>query len=37
MFDPTRLVPGIELSDDPVLRFRGQVYSVSHGRRTQGK
>jgi catalase len=37
MFDPTRLVPGIELSDDPVLRFRSQVYAVSHGRRTQGK
>ena len=37
VFDPSRLVPGIEMSDDPVLRFRSQVYAVSHSRRVQGK
>ncbi|AHH99705.1 catalase family peroxidase [Kutzneria viridogrisea] len=36
MFDPTRLVPGLELSDDPMLAFRAQVYAVSHSRRTRG-
>jgi catalase len=34
VFDPTRMVPGIELSDDPVLRVRSQVYSESVRRRT---
>jgi catalase len=34
VFDPTRVVDGIELSDDPVLRFRSQAYSESVARRT---
>jgi len=34
VFDPTRLTDGIELSDDPVLRFRPDAYSVSVARRT---
>jgi catalase len=34
VFDPTRVVPGIELSDDPVLKIRSQVYSESVRRRT---
>jgi catalase len=29
VFDPTRVVDGIELSDDPVLRFRTRAYSAS--------
>jgi catalase len=29
VFDPTRVVEGIELSDDPVLRFRTKAYSAS--------
>jgi catalase len=29
VFDPTSVVDGIELSDDPVLRFRAQAYTVS--------
>jgi catalase len=29
VFDPTRVVDGIELSDDPVLRFRSRAYSAS--------
>jgi catalase len=33
VFDPTRVIDGIELSDDPVLRFRGQVYGESVARR----
>lgn len=33
VFDPTRVVDGIELSDDPILRFRPAVYSVSVSRR----
>jgi hypothetical protein len=33
VFDPTRVVGGIELSDDPVLRYRSAAYSVSVGRR----
>jgi catalase len=33
VFDPTRVVDGIELSDDPVLRFRTHAYSVSIERR----
>lgn len=32
-FDPTRLVPGIGLSDDPTLRARGPVYRRSAERR----
>src|SRR5215208_1163535 len=33
VFDPTRVVDGIELSDDPILRFRSDAYRVSVGRR----
>jgi catalase len=33
VFDPTRVVDGIELSDDPILRYRSAAYSVSVGRR----
>ncbi len=36
VFDPTRVVDGIELSDDPVLRFREHAYSESVARRIQG-
>lgn len=34
VFDPCRVVDGIELSDDPVLRFRPAIYDASHRRRT---
>jgi catalase len=34
VFDPTRVVAGIELSDDPVLRFRAPAYAESVARRT---
>ena len=34
VFDPTRVVDGIELSDDPVLQFRSRAYSASVKRRT---
>ena len=34
VFDPTRVIPGIELSDDPVLHARSRVYSESVRRRT---
>lgn len=33
VFDPTRLIDGIESSDDPVLRFRGAAYTESVARR----
>lgn len=33
VFDPTRTVPGIELSDDPILRYRAGAYSESITRR----
>jgi catalase len=33
VFDPTRVVDGIELSDDPVLRFRQSAYSDSVAQR----
>jgi catalase len=33
VFDPTRVAPGVELSDDPVLRFRPEAYGVSASRR----
>lgn len=36
VFDPSRVVDGIELSDDPVLRFRPQAYSESVARRISG-
>lgn len=32
-FDPTRVVPGIELSDDPILQARSAVYRRSAERR----
>jgi catalase len=34
VFDPTRVTDGIELSEDPVLRFRPLAYSESVGRRS---
>lgn len=34
VFDPTRVTDGIELSDDPVLRFRAAAYGESVARRT---
>jgi catalase len=34
VFDPVRVVDGIELSDDPMLRFRPRAYSVSVERRS---
>jgi catalase len=33
VFDPTRVVDGIELSNDPVLQFRSRAYSESVARR----
>ncbi len=36
VFDPTRVVDGIELSNDPVLQFRKAAYSDSVARRTGG-
>lgn len=33
VFDPTRLGPGVEVSDDPVLGFRPHAYGVSASRR----
>jgi len=33
VFDPTRVVDGIELSDDPILRYRGAAYGASVNRR----
>jgi catalase len=34
VFDPTRMTPGIECSDDPVLNFRKGAYGESVARRT---
>ena len=34
VFDPTRVVDGIECSNDPVLRFRPPAYAESIRRRT---
>jgi catalase len=34
VFDPSRVTDGIELSDDPILRFRPDAYSISVDRRT---
>lgn len=34
VFDPTRVVDGIELSDDPILHARRDIYSESIARRT---
>ena len=36
VFDPARVVDGIELSDDPILSFRPRAYSVSVERRGGG-
>ncbi|MGO1057190.1 catalase family peroxidase [Crossiella sp. CA198] len=36
VFDPTRVTPGIDLSDDPVLAFRTRAYAVSFARRSHG-
>lgn len=33
VFDPSRVVDGIELSDDPILRYRALAYSESANRR----
>ncbi|MCW2793480.1 MAG: Catalase domain protein [Nocardioides sp.] len=35
VFDPTRVVDGLELSDDPILRYRPAAYSESVSRRMQ--
>ena len=37
VFDPTRVVDGIELSDDPILRYRPAAYSESVSRRTRSR
>ncbi len=34
VFDPTRVVDGIELSDDPILRYRPAAYTESVSRRS---
>jgi catalase len=34
VFDPARVTDGIELSDDPILRYRPSAYSVSAERRS---
>lgn len=34
VFDPTRVVDGIELSNDPILHYRAKAYSESVSRRT---
>ena len=36
VFDPTRVVDGITLSDDPILRYRAAAYSESAARRAAG-
>ena len=36
VFDPAHVIDGIDLSDDPILRFRPRAYSVSIERRTAG-
>jgi catalase len=33
VFDPINVPPGIEISDDPILRFRSEVYRESKARR----
>lgn len=37
VFDPARVVDGIELSDDPILNYRPGAYSESVRRRTESK
>ena len=34
VFDPVRVVDGIELSEDPILRYRERAYSASVSRRS---
>ena len=34
VFDPARVVDGIELSDDPILRYRPAAYTESVSRRS---
>ena len=34
VFDPTRMTDGIEVTDDPILKFRPRAYSASGERRT---
>lgn len=34
IFDPTRVVDGVECSDDPILLARSEAYGVSYARRT---
>jgi catalase len=35
VFDPTGVVPGLELSEDPILRYRALAYSESYARRSR--
>lgn len=35
VFDPTNIVPGLALSDDPILRFRSLAYGASFDRRSR--
>lgn len=35
VFDPTGVVAGVELSDDPILRYRALAYSESYARRSR--
>jgi catalase len=35
VFDPTNVVPGVELSEDPILKFRSMAYGVSYDRRSK--
>lgn len=35
VFDPVRVIDGIELSGDPILQFRSDAYRVSVGRRVR--
>ena len=37
VFDPVRVIDGIELSDDPLPMLRSQAYSISVERRTGAK
>ena len=38
VFDPINVPPGIDISDDPILRFRSEVYRESKSRRdAEGK
>lgn len=35
VFDPTGIVPGLEISEDPILKFRSKIYGVSFDRRSK--